>query len=61
MAHERKSVQLKDPERIDVEGRAELLWWCKKLRCTEEELRFVVKHYGVFAKDVEAFFERCRY
>ena len=61
MAYERKTVQLKDPERVDVNDRAELQWWCKRLRCTEEELRFVVKHYGTDAREIEAFFARCRY
>jgi hypothetical protein len=61
MAYEEKSVQAGDPERIDVNQHGELQRWCKKLKCTEEELRFVVKYYGVVAKDIQAFFERCRY
>jgi len=61
MAYEEKSVHAGDPERIDVNQHGELLRWCKKLKCTEEELRFVVKYYGVVAKDIQAFFERCRY
>lgn len=58
--YEKRSVPLKNPERIDVDDHSELLWWCRRLRCTEEELRFVVKHYGPVAKEIEAFFERCR-
>jgi uncharacterized protein DUF3606 len=46
---------------IDVADPREMIYWCTKLRCTDEELRFVVKHYGAKAADVEAFFARCRY
>ena len=38
-----------------------MIYWCTRLKCSDEELRFVVKHYGVVAKDIEAFFARCRY
>lgn len=46
--------------RIDVDSRSDVAWWCRKLQCTEEELRYVVKHYGADAKDVAAFFMACR-
>lgn len=45
--------------RIDVDSRSDVAWWCRKLQCTEEELRYVVKRYGAAAKDVEAFFSSC--
>jgi Protein of unknown function (DUF3606) len=48
------------PDRIDVESPSDVAWWCRKLKCTEEELRYVVKRYGTAAKDVEGFFAGCR-
>jgi hypothetical protein len=48
--------QSAEPGRIDVDSRSDVTWWCRKLQCTEEELRYVVKRYGTDAKDVEAFF-----
>jgi len=49
-----------DLSRIDVDSRGDVAWWCRKLKCTEEELRYVVKRRGAAAKDVEAFFAGCR-
>ena len=46
---------------IDVADPKNMIYWCTRLRCTDEELRFVVKHYGAKATDIEAFFARCRY
>ena len=46
---------------IDVADPKSMIYWCTRLKCTDEELRFVVKHYGVKGTDVEAFFARCRY
>jgi hypothetical protein len=46
---------------IDVSDPKTVIYWCTRLRCTDEELRFVVKHYGPNATDIEAFFARCRY
>ena len=48
-------------ENIDVGDPKSMIYWCTRLKCTDEELRFVVKHYGVVARDIEAFFARCRY
>jgi Protein of unknown function (DUF3606) len=48
------------PDRIDVDSSSDVAWWCRKLKCTEEELRYVVKRRGAAAKDVEAFFAGCR-
>ena len=48
-------------EVIDVADPKNVIYWCTRLRCTDEELRFVVKHYGAKATDIEAFFARCRY
>ncbi len=49
-----------EPGRIDVDSRSDVAWWCRKLQCTEEELRYVVKRYGAAAKDIEAFFSNFR-
>ena len=46
---------------IDLADPKSMIYWCTRLKCSDEELRFVVKHYGVVAKDIEAFFARCRY
>ena len=48
-------------EIINVADPRSMIYWCTRLKCSDEELRFVVKHYGVIGKDIEAFFTRCRY
>ena len=48
-------------ELIDVTDLKSMIRWCSEFKCTDEELRFVVKHYGNVAKDIAAFFARCRY
>ena len=55
-----ESNQPPAPGRIDVDSPSNVAWWCRRLKCTEEELRYVVKRYGASAKEVEAFFANCR-
>ena len=43
------------PELIDVSDLKSMIRWCTEFKCTDEELRFVVKHYGNVAKDIAAF------
>lgn len=62
--NERRREPLSGPATDDIINVADpksMIYWCTRLKCTDEELRFVVKHYGVAAKDIEAFFARCRY
>ena len=54
-----ESKQPAERPRIDVDSPSDIAWWCRKLKCTEEELRYVVKRYGTDAKDVESFFANC--
>jgi hypothetical protein len=44
-----------DSGRVDVRDRMEVLYWCRKLRCTEHQLREAVNQVGPMPSNVEAY------
>ncbi len=40
---------------VDVSDRAQVAYWCRKLRCTEHQLREAVDQVGTLASNVEAY------
>lgn len=44
-----------DISSVDIENRLEVQYWCRKLRCTEHQLREAVSHVGPLPSNVEAY------
>ena len=59
MNHDHDRVEPRDLDHINLEQPKELRWWCAVLGTGEEELRFIVRHYGSDSHAVEVFLNRC--
>ena len=50
-----------DGVRVDVTDRFEVLYWCRKLRCTEHQLREAVNQVGPLPSNIEAYIRQRLY
>lgn len=46
---------------VDVSDRAQVSYWCRKLRCTEHQLREAVGQVGPLPSNVEAYIRQRLY
>jgi hypothetical protein len=50
-----------DGVRVNMQDRFEVLYWCRKLRCTEHQLRDAVSQVGNMPSNVEAYLRQRLY
>jgi hypothetical protein len=46
-----------DPGRIEILDPLESAWWCRELRCSEQQLHQAVEHVGVHVAAVREWLE----